>query len=230
MYYFPIKKDNEYLKGSVTFDLYGNLYITVNENTNENTNELTFQININGKNQPYADLGDYHIIDDQTNIKINKFTLLDKESSLKSNVIKNKNIEEVGSDEEYDEEGELIDKNDYYEEDKYVLNDDNDDVDNKSNESDEDENPIFNFSFVNPSCQLKIDNRYNGDITALYDTYLYDNDLLCFKSNAPHNQILYRIKLFSNGNFSLRSIGDRDIFYRLELCVGDGYCINFVRV
>jgi len=222
MYYFPIKKDNEFIKSDITFDLYGNLYITINK--------LIYQININGKNQPCAESGDYHIIDD-TNSNINKFTLLDKDTSLKSNVIKNKNMEDYGSDEEYDSDGEPIDKNDYYEEDKYVLDDEpTEEDDNKSVDSNDD-NQKFLFSYVNPSCQLKINNRYNGDIMSLYDTYLYDDNMLCFKSNAPHNQILYRIKLFSNGNFSLRSIGDQDILYRLELVhSNDVDSINFIKV
>ena len=50
---------------------------------------LLLSVNVNGKNQPYADNSDYHIIE-QIKVDVKLFTLLDKDTSLKSNVMKNK--------------------------------------------------------------------------------------------------------------------------------------------
>lgn len=234
MFKFPINdvNNNAKIDAEISFDLYGNLYFSFDDQV--------FQITVNKINMPIGETGDYSIIDDE-HPKLNKFKLLDEETSLKAKVKKHKEIIEHGSDEEYDSDGEIIDNTDYYEEDKFVI-DENDDDNNSDSEKENEvivyENKLYNFGNDNykfhfssiGSFDFKINNRLNGDISSLYDTYIYDNDNhLCFKTNGQNNEVMYRLKLFQNGNCVFRSIGCANINYKISY-YRDQNRLEFIRI
>ncbi len=47
-----------------------------------------------------------------------------------------------------------------------------------------------------------------GDICALYDTYYYKNNNLCFKSLSRNNDSIYEIKIYSDGKIFLNLKGE----------------------
>jgi hypothetical protein len=217
----------------ICFDLYGNLYLDGNKHVNnkyfiDESHILNYQINITGRNIPYADPGKYTIINNYSK-KINTFHQLQKDLSLKDKVKLKKeqeNMDDIHTlndfeDDEYDSDEEY--KLYYPEEEEYVENEyDSDDSD--SDLIDEDninkygtDNKQFKFSVYNIDYKLAINNRENGDIAALYDTYIYDNGKLCFKSNSTDSESIYRIKLFDDGKLLFRPIGYQEKYYELYI-------------
>lgn len=108
---------------------------------------------------------------------------------------------------------------DYYPEDHDHLNENNsDDDDNISIDGDTVEKFGDNnhkFEFWNTE-NININNRENGDITALYDTYIYDGDKLVFKSHSIDNSSIYRFRIYKNGDIFFRSIGSTERKCKLD--------------
>jgi hypothetical protein len=168
----------------ISFDPFGNIYLS-------KPNEI-YQININGKNEPYAELGKYKIVSEYTN-NINTFTML--EHSLQEKVKNEENEEDEDNN------------SDYYPE-------ENDHQDNNNYEySDDEEEKKFNFSKNN--TDIKINEIEDENTMALYDVFIYDTNLI-FKSTSPDNSAIYRFRIFLNGDIYFRPIGYTEKKYKLS--------------
>jgi hypothetical protein len=209
---FIVKNENkDELETDISFDMYGNLYLTIQDKS--------YQINVDGKNKPYAEPGEYKILENKK-VRLNKIRLNDRGITLSNKAQHNieKNNDVVNEDREEfifpEEQGYTVDNNS----DSY--GDDLIDEDNimKYGEM----NKHFDFSHINDSNNIPINNREDGDISALYDTYLYDKSRLCFKSSSKDNQSIYRIRLHNDGTFVFRPIGQREVVYKLYLLSKSG--------
>lgn len=198
---------------NISFDLYGNLYFFNDKNT--------YQVNIDGRNNVVLDRGDYPVIDGSANVY--KIKHLD-ENSLKNKIrTENQDNEEHSDGDEEDE----IERNDYtyYPEDSDHLHIDdpnmyqqeyiNEDIINQYGEHN------LPFVFWEPDgldlTQIKITNRQDCDIMALYDTYIYDvNNRLMFKSHSPDNSSIYVIRIYPTGELYFRPIGNTEKKYILN--------------
>lgn len=188
----------------IGFDSYGNVYLYFD------SLDKAYQLNVNGKNIPYLEPGQYNIIK-RSNKNIGTFTILDSETSLKSKV--DKHLEEehaYDSDDDYDLDGDNI--SDYYPEDSTYLH--NDDLQHDDELIDEnmlnaygDDNLKFNFWSFSKDEQISIYDIENEDIMALYDTYIYDNGQLIFKSNSKNGNSIYRLCIHLDGTILFRPIG-----------------------
>lgn len=212
---------------SISFDVYGSLYLH-----DDSEKSYAHQLNVNGNNTPYFESGTYDIYEPYTD-KPGTFTILDKNNSLKTKIKKKlerdiENEEEYNSDDDYDLDGDGANDIDYYPEDGDHLNDDQD-ANNSDSDSDSgnylDEDNIKNyghnnikFKFWNNTHNNPIPIYYRnfGDIMALYDVYVYDNNNLIFKSNSSDNSSVYRFKIHTNGDIYFRPIGYSEKKYKLK--------------
>jgi len=199
---------------TICLDPYGNLYFVMDH--------LTFQVNIDGKNKPYSDPGDYTIIEDSHGLTpMLNFNVLDGENSLRAQVLKSNEI--VPDDDNIDEH----DK--YYPEDVGCINSDDNALDSDDYIIDEDsqnkyghQNHKFNIYKSGPDAGVDVQMRMNGDIMALYDTYLYDlNNNLVLKTNSKDNSSIYRFRIFANGDIWFRPIGETETKYVLRYGIDD---------
>jgi hypothetical protein len=200
---------------NICFDTYGNVYFKLSKayKTNpdyfdDKSEQILHQINVNGKNIPYFELGEYDIINKQhKKIYLHKIT-----------PTKKKNSDDKSLENEIDL---LHEDNDYYCDDIDGTNNTicdlssnqscviNEDVVNKYGSS--------NIEFEFLSCgnhMFNVDNRHDGDICALYDTYVYDANILCFCSKSTNGYALYRMNI-RNNNLSFRSIGYTETVYKI---------------
>lgn len=221
----------------ISFDVFGNLYLHDNINSDK-----IYQLNISGKNIPYFDFGNYEIINGYEK-KLGTFAFLDKNKSLKTKIkikiekeINDYEEDNYNSDDEYDLDG---DKNiDYYPEDNDHF-DDNDDskesYDDGNQEIDEENIKLYGydnqkFTFWNNinDNPIPIFNRKDGDIMALYDVYIYDNDRLIFKSKSADNSSIYRfrINIDENDDIYFRPIGYTE--QQLKLKLNDDESLIFI--
>jgi hypothetical protein len=179
---------------TITFDVYGNLYIND-----------TYQLNVDGCNIPYLESGEYNILDNKSKVKISKIT--EERFLLKEKVRDTLKLDDNSSEE---------DEIDYYPE-----NNEQYDQSSESEEINEDiikkygeHNIPFNFGNSAFGDDI-IKERNNGDIMALYDTYLYDNNNLVFKSNSNDNSSIYVLKIWTDGSILFRPIGYKEAKYRV---------------
>jgi len=227
--------NNEYLPVNISFDLYGNLYFDIskiknNEYFKDEINFNSFQINIDGRNNLYGDQGNFNILETKNN-KLTKFKLTSEHSKLQFKAMKELATKELDEEEleTYDtfDDGEIDpDLIDPYEEELKYFPERNEffetDVVSSDDIIDEDlinsygyHNLKFNFSHASDDATIPIYNREDGDITALYDTYIYQNDNLCFKSSSRNDESLYTIKVHDNGILYFRPHGFREQQYKI---------------
>ena len=201
------------------FDPFGNLYL--------DSNGKIYQVNISNKHVPYLEEGLYNIIKQSTNL-IKKLTAVDKQNSLRMKI--QKKFEKQEDEEAFDSDDEyyLDDKNeiDYYPEDNdYYHDSDSSEEDNGTIHNDIiDENNINNygemnleFNFMkNDTDTIEINYRENGDVMALYDTYIYNNNKLVFTSHSKDNSSIYRLRI-EGDNIYCRSIGGVEHKYVIKI-------------
>jgi hypothetical protein len=197
-----------------SFDLYGNFYL---HDKNDKIN--AYQLNISNNNIPYFEYGNYEIIDKKT--KINTFKILD-ENSLK-NKVNDDNLLNIDDEDN--------NNYDYYPEDENLM-DNEDSIINEQDLLDEENIKNYGinnlkFDFWNNSFNkdIMIFDRKNGDIMALYDIYIYENNHLIFKSNASDKSSIYRICIYDS-EIVFRPIGYPTINYTLKFENND---INFIK-
>jgi hypothetical protein len=203
----------------LSFDPFGNLYLE--------SEGKVHQVNISDKHIPYLEEGAFEPIKQYTT-PIKKLELLDKENSLRSKI--QKKMERQEDEEMYDSDDEyyLNDENemDYYPEDNDYYHDES-----VSHEEEEDNNDIIDednvnaygernleFKFLqNDVDKMEINYRENGNVMALYDTYIYENNKLIFNSRSSDNSSIYRFKITGN-NIYCRLIGGVECKYTIK-CV-----------
>lgn len=145
-----------------------------------------YQLNIDKNNDPYLDGGDYSVITTETFEKPNVGEILPRSDDAPH--VNNKYFPEDAQ---------------YQMKTTYEYHDEMDDVSHF----------VFHKKCVNFN---EICERENGDIDALYDTYIYDNmkdpdgkqhTQLVFLSKLCDEVCAYRTILYTNGNFYFRAIG-----------------------
>jgi hypothetical protein len=63
------------------------------------------------------------------------------------------------------------------------------------------------FLFYDNESHLTINERNNGDIDALYDTFIYDENNLTFRTKLSDETNFYRVIIYTSGKFFFRPIG-----------------------
>lgn len=191
-----IKKDNnEMIKGIVSFDKNGNVYIDISKHYKSNN---ILQICVDGQNKPYCDPGDYSILNDAEHVFGNMFNS-NEEEKIK--------VDESDTDDEEPISGVKYDpicniSETYYYEEKgtyYNLKDKHDD-DSK-----------FHFCTLSSDDEIPVMDRLNGDILALYDTFLYKDGNNIFRSKLVGEVPLYILKLHETGEVYFRNICNKNI-------------------
>jgi hypothetical protein len=133
----------------IMFDLYGNLYFEFKT--------VVYQVNIDNKNWPILEKGDYTITD--VGIEVQQTKCI------------NESDEEVY--------GDFIDE----------------DVQN--------EYGIYNKRFIfSNNSSIPINSRRNGDVAALYNTFIYVGEKLHFKSESSDESTYFSIKVGTDGTVS----------------------------
>jgi hypothetical protein len=223
-----VQSENEIkFKFKISFDVYGNMYLNGDEFKNSeyfssNNQDMIYQININGNSTPCVEQGSYDTVENPDK-KISSFIMLNKPYTLKTKIRESLKEYELDSDEEYDLDGD--NDTDYYPEDNDHKGNE-DELNELSDEVIDEENIkcygnnnkkfIFSKNQHVGDLQIDVDYRKNGEIMALYDVYIYDNDLI-FKSVSPDNSSIFRIRVFTSGDFYVRTIGDQEKKYQLKI-------------
>ncbi|ARF11710.1 hypothetical protein Klosneuvirus_2_146 [Klosneuvirus KNV1] len=199
---------------TINFDPYGNLYF-------EHA-QKTYQIIISGNGLPVLDQGSYTII--QPYVKeFKKIIPIDKKNPLQQKLKKKLENQENNENDNSDDEYFLDEQNDdCYPEDKdHIIEEDIEEDDNTSIDGDTIEKYgeyNYKFDFWNIE-HIDINYREDGDITALYDIYIYDDNNLIFKSHSIDDSSIYRFRIYKNGDIFFRPIGGTERKCKLE-------CIN----
>lgn len=164
---------------SICFDVNGNLYISDDTGI--------YQVNINCKNQPELEPGDYSIIN-STNVSCGR--IIDT-----SAFELNEKADEIEPEDEYfsddcieDDQLMISTTEQFLPEEKGYLFSIND-------------NPLLNeqfcFSKVDTNDGIHINNRQYGDTLALYDTYVYNDDNhITVRSKLIGDVPLYVIRVY----------------------------------
>jgi len=230
--------DGRRIPVGISFDLYGNLYFDISnikdhEYFTTTLLHLSSQISIDGRNRPYADEGEYAIID--TNVdKLSKFQLVDEHSMLQKKTKRELELHgENGNDEQYnydvfdenDDDDDLLDPEDeilkhFPERAEFFMTETVD----SDHMIDEDlvnayghHNVKFNFSHLSNDVDVPIYNRENGDVSSLYDTYVYRDGVLCFQSSSKDEESIYTLKIHNDGVIYLRPNGAYEQRYNIML-------------
>jgi hypothetical protein len=177
----------------ISFDPFGNMYF---DGSKHMDHESIYRIDISGDNKPYAEKGSYKIINKYEN-KIGSFKPLVKkmeenDSSDDDPSYYPENEDHI--DEEYNFQTEIIDEDNIK---KYGEN-----------------NLEFVFSKLSNNVP-DISYREDGDIMALYDVYLYDDNLI-FKSISPDNSTIFRFRVYKDEIY-FRPIGELEKRYTLHI-------------
>lgn len=214
---------------TISFDIYGNLYF-------KNNNKL-YQLLINGRDELSLEEGEYKIISDKKPI-VQRLNLVSTNHLLQEKIEKeNPDLDEIDDfqDQEQDEneQDELYDDEIYddgqYE--KYCpensLYFNTNKEENEQEFIDEDNLKKYgpdNMPFVflmQEDNQIEVADREFGDIAALYDTYMYENNRLFFASRSSKllKNSCYIIRLIINDDIQLffRPIGYREKEYSIKV-------------
>ena len=178
------------LSDTITNDL-NKIPLSVDDNGNLyfTHNDITSQVNIDNKNNIYLDADDYTILT-KLNIPQNKFKVHEMEET---------------------EEDENNDDDDYFPEDANIEEINND----QSEELDMSEQEEY-FMIYYKKNPIDVWSRRNGDILSLYETYVYDDDLL-FKTKHVNATPSYRLFVYKNGQIEFRPTGYPSKKYKLDI-------------
>ncbi|MBA42929.1 MAG: hypothetical protein CMF62_02830 [Magnetococcales bacterium] len=180
---------------AVEFDTCGNLYIF---------NGSLYQVNIDSKGELVFEEGDYEIlVNSPKDIDINK--LFYHEYSLKKEAIETIQL----MDEDDPEKNDVYFKEDenYTEDIKYKFAE-NGFYGTEAYEHMEDK---FYFSSLDTDNCISVKKRKNGDIDALYETLIFHDSKLIFKTTYTEEP-LYRI-IINDKTIEIKSLGNLSIMY-----------------
>jgi len=187
----------------ISFDKYGNLYLDSTKISNDPYFEKPpkyniHQINVDGKNRPYIESGDFEIVSESKN-SIKNLKLVN------DNNFKKRVTDSVKDYESYFPEEEEYDYN-LPNSEEYTIDEDS------INKYGEDN---LQFTFISTHISTPIYERKYGDVCALYDTYYYRAKRLQFISKSSVGDSIYRLNLYSNGSLFFRLLGSRNREYRV---------------
>lgn len=143
-----------------------------------------FQLNIDENDEPYFDVNDYRVIKYEPSIVYGK-------------IVKS---------------GKFYDDTYFPENNGHTLLKINDDMYDEFNEYD-----LLcgndTFEFYDCDSGITVSSRINGEILALYDTFIYDDNnetltpKLVFQTKLRYETCIYRVSLYTSGKFFFRPIG-----------------------
>lgn len=200
----------------VLFDPYGNVYL---DGSSYGTDPyfvvsdlpLIYQINVDRHNKPFMEPGNYPVANDVVK-PVHKLIPLG-DGSLKKHTKKEK--------EHVMEEHEMEVEENYYPEKMEFM----EDVVSEESEEfiDEDllnkygeHNVKFRFSGIQLENTMIVP-REDENISALYDTYIYDKGVILFKSESQNEESIYLMKIHTDGKLIFRPIGYRDVAFNCFL-------------
>jgi hypothetical protein len=183
------------LKMAIEFDTSGNLYIY---------NGTLYQVNIDSKGELLFEEGDYEVLESSPK-DINIHKLFFHEYSLKKEAIETIQL----MDEDDPEKNEVYFNEDAnYTEDVQYKFAENGFYGTEAYEHMEDK---FYFSSLDSDKGLSVKNRKNGDIDALYETLIFDDSKLIFKTTYTEEP-LYRI-IINEKIIEIKSLGNPSFVY-----------------
>jgi hypothetical protein len=103
--------------------------------------------------------------------------------------------------------------NDKYVDDDYII-----ELDSDGNEIlyEDNDNPKFIFHYSNN--EIEINERENGDVSALYDTDIYDlNNILILRATSEDNSSIYKLRILLNGLIYFKCMTCAEFKYKLEI-------------
>ena len=187
-------------------DTHGNLYFEIKNNDQiaAKYSSSIYQLNVDKNNEPYLDIGDYDIIDDG------------------DEHIPNFRVGTMAKSEKF-----VNDR--YFPEDNGHTLIDTTPLVNPYEDLEEDSQ----FIFYQKENNITINNRNFGDINALYDVFIYDDNDICsgpqliFQSKLQNEICIYRVILYTSGKFFFRAIGCFiENKYRLEITNNIIVCVR----
>jgi hypothetical protein len=174
----------------IHIDTHGNLYFEIKNTDIITTDGVSpvYQLNVDQNNEPYLDIGDYHIVDMSDKKNVYEHSKLNTGKIVKSEIFIN---------------------------DKYFPEDNGHALiyQNSSMYPDEDLDDDAYFIFYQTDNKIQVDDRNFGDINALYDVFIYDDSdkdaqpQLIFQSKLQNEISIYRAILYTSGKFFFRAIG-----------------------
>lgn len=203
----PINKDTNI---EVILDTNGNVYM--------HHNDVTYDISITNTNT--LTLDKIHDIDmmetGNSEIKKGGLKLVNKENTLKSRIVREKQKEKSENPEEteledIDEDEKDIKYNDqYYENNTYIEEYDDD--------SDEETDKVYFLGKGIDNIKIL---KYEDSNVPLYDTLIYNNDINTgepiIKTKFTNTEPVYRLKIYKSGHILFRPIGNKEQTYIIRL-------------
>lgn len=178
-------------KINLYFDKGGNIYFRI-------LNKL-YDINIDCNNKLFCETLDWdYNLTDKKNLDFGELKLSCHLSSLKGKVQK-EIIKNINNEDSESVENKYFYENNEFEE--YYDSDSSDGFEEK-------------VKFVGNEEHINLIDIYDTDI-ALYDTLLYNNDNIFFKTSFEGIQPCYRLKIFDNQMISFRVLGEVEQLYKL---------------
>ncbi len=203
--------DNELVNLTVFLDSNGNLYLSKEGNTDK-----IFQINVDNKNGIYCDLGNYDVIAGGKQM-INQLVFYEDKENLNGN-----NDDNNDNNDDNDEKPE-----NYFPEDNNYEEIYDDVIDSDEKDGDDDDGKFLFFA-SDEKIDMQINNRNNGDILALYETLIYDNYKLIFKTTQTKMPIIYRLFLYKTGTCEFRPIGYKSTKYKIIIDKNDDISLQLI--
>jgi len=182
---------------SICFDINGNVYFSDKSGI--------YQLNIDCKNRPELELGDYSILDSST-AQCGRIVDTTKFESSKKNTEEIEPEEEYYSDDCIEDDQLMISTTEQFlpEEKGYLFSI----VDNPLLKEQ------FCFSKVDTGDNIYINNRQFGDTLALYDTYVYNDDnLIVARSKLIGDVPLYVVRIYPD-RFEIRNTYEPNMFLK----------------
>jgi hypothetical protein len=207
------------LENKIYFDMGGNLYFGENDYNNAKSG----QVCINKLNVPYIDYGKYPIIKWCDDFIYGKLRLYKKES------LKQQTINKIKDDCKNDPDNKInITTNCYSDNTDYAQDAEYEYTQYENGFFGTEMNDLapskFYFLQESPNCKIPIMECEIDDINALYETLIYKNNKLCFKTQLEGEESLFRIHLYLDAiphlQFEINESHHKLKKYKIE-CVDD---------
>lgn len=220
-----IKSGKKMIDVGVSFDVFGNLYF--------DAHGKSYQTNVNGKNNLSLDEGDFKIFGVKEG-ELSKFKLIEDHNMLKEKT--KKELQKYRYDiydQEYDAEfvqDQIEIDYKYFPEKKeffdFKIIDSKEYIDEDSINTFGEDNLKFNFSHLSIASPIPIFYRKYGEVSSLYDSYIYSDNKMIYRSFSKNENSIFTIKIHNNGELSLRPTGNRETHYQMSLTNDNKLVLN----
>lgn len=186
----------------LAFDLYGTMYFE--------HGDKQYQVNMTNDSGIGLEEGDYHVLD-KPKLELHKF-VSKEDDKLKEEVKKDLELEDGEPVYNYEDTTHYMIGEGDFDPDTYEQ------LDLEAIEKYGRDNHKFVFSqYHDTDEKIRIEDRHWGDITSLYETFVYDNNRLLFKACAYDETSVFRVDVFVTGLIFVRPIGSKPKVYQLSI-------------